>query len=78
MRTSIPARQGIWQVVRWVRPSTVARHSWQIPIPHKGPRAWPVTDRRIVAVPDRKIAAATEVPGGTTIGRPSMVKGMLA
>ena len=27
VETSIPSRQGVWQVIRCDRPSTVARHS---------------------------------------------------
>jgi hypothetical protein len=47
----------------------VARHSKQIPIPHKGPRGSPVTDI-LQACPAIMIATATVAPAGTSTGTP--------
>src|SRR5690348_5868420 len=61
---------------------TVARHSKQIPIAHKGPRGSAVTERRTIEIPDDKIAASTVVPGETLRGAPftlmEMASGMHA
>jgi hypothetical protein len=51
----------------------VTRHSKQVPIPHKGARASPLTDIRNVLAPDDKIATATVVPSATEISFPSML-----
>ena len=68
----MPSAQLSWQVRCWVCPSTVARHSKQIPIPQTGPRSSPWTERlkpaRVV-----RIAAATVVPACTFTSAPSMV-----
>src|ERR1051326_161665 len=49
-------------------PSTVTRHSKQIPMPHNGPRGSPLTDRRNVVTPASKTAAASILPGATVTG----------
>ena len=46
VRISMPGRQGTWQLRTCGRPSTVTRHSKQMPIPQSGPRGSPVTERR--------------------------------
>src|ERR1700677_1465314 len=43
----------------------VTRHSMQIPIPHKGPRASPLMERRKRVWPACARAAATTVPAAT-------------
>lgn len=48
----------------------VTRHSKQIPMPQRGPRGSPETDRRNVRSPAIMIAAATVVPLGTSTGLP--------
>jgi|SRR5215213_2823723 len=54
-------------------PSIVTRHSKQIPIPHNGPRASPVTERRNEVTPLRSTAAETMLPGGTVTETPLTV-----
>src|SRR5689334_16887571 len=50
----------------------VTRHSWHTPMPHKGARNCPLTERRVTPA----MAAATVVPGATVVARLSMVKVM--
>ena len=47
----------------------VARHSKQTPIPHKGPRGWPLTEV-LQAWPAIMIATATVAPAETITGTP--------
>src|SRR5690242_8155613 len=61
----MPSRQSIWQLRTWSWPSIATRHSKQIPIPHRGPRSSPDTERRKVERPASKTAAATVEPRGT-------------
>ncbi len=56
--TSIPGTHITWQVLWCFRPSTVALHSMQIPIPHIGARGSPRTEIR-QGSPAIIIAAAT-------------------
>jgi hypothetical protein len=49
----------------------------QIPMPHSGPRGWPMIDLR-QAAPQIKIAAATLVPCGTLMMRPFMLSVIVA
>jgi len=73
--TRIPGEHSNWQL-RWCgSPSTVTRHSMQIPMPHNGPRASPPTDNRHDA-PAIVTAAATLVPGTTWTGLPLTVMEM--
>jgi len=68
----MPGTQTIWQVLRCATPFTVARHSMQIPIPHNGPLASPVTENRHGSW-DIIIAAATLVPSATRTRLPFTV-----
>jgi hypothetical protein len=43
----------------------VTRHSKQIPMPHKGPRGSPLTDKRNAASPAKATAAETMLPSAT-------------
>jgi hypothetical protein len=62
--------------VRWCgRPSIVAQHSKQIPMPHNGPRGVPVTDCR-AGRPAIIIATAAVQPAGTCMGLPLMLTDM--
>jgi hypothetical protein len=61
---SMPGRHNTWHVRQKGLPSTTARHSKQIPIPHNGPRNSPLTDFRQVS-PANAIATATVAPVGT-------------
>jgi hypothetical protein len=61
--------QMVWQV-RSRRPSIIAQHSKQIPMPHKGPRGVPVTDSRGASTLAMARAAAAVLPGETSIARP--------
>src|SRR6185437_2160011 len=59
---------GIWQVRRWGTPETVARHSKQMPMPQRGPRGSPLTERR-EGVPAAMAAAAIVLnPGSGVMG----------
>jgi hypothetical protein len=70
----MPASQRRRQL-RWCgTPSTVTRHSMQMPIPQSGPRAWPETENRHGS-PAIITAAATLVPASTTICFPFTVMG---
>src|SRR5919204_2754248 len=62
--TLIPSSHTVWQLKECARPSIVTRHSKQMPMPHKGARASPCTDRRYTPTPAFAIAAATMVPAG--------------
>lgn len=44
---------------------TVARHSKQIPMPQRGPRGAPLTERRMADTPVERMAARAVVPAGT-------------
>jgi len=59
----------IWHVLECGIPLTTARHSKQIPIPHKGPRGSPVTELR-QGCPAITIATATVAPAGTETDAP--------
>jgi hypothetical protein len=65
----MPGWQMVWQV-RCRRPSIIAQHSKQIPMPHNGPRAVPVTDCRGASTPAMAKAAAAMLPAGTSTARP--------
>src|SRR6266849_8380797 len=62
---SMPGLHNTWQVRQYSLPSTAARHSKQIPMPHNGPRNSPLTDFR-QAAPASAMATATVAPEGTT------------
>ena len=66
----MPGRHASIQVRSCAMPSTVARHSKQMPMPQTGHRRSPETDRR--KPPAITIALATEVPGLTAISLSSM------
>src|SRR5579862_4083197 len=68
VRTSIPSRHTIAHERQCGTPSIVTRHSKQIPIPHNGPRASPLTDRRNAATPAIATAAETMLPNFTRTG----------
>src|SRR5258708_4183020 len=67
--TSISVSHRIWQLRQCSLPSMETRHSKQMPIPHKGPRASPVTDLR-QACPAITTATATVVLEGTEMDLP--------
>src|SRR5262249_49459378 len=69
MLTSMSASQGIWQVLEWGIPLTMARHSKHIPMPQSAARGSPVTDVR-QGCPAIAIATATVEPAGTAIDCP--------
>jgi len=60
----MPAAQAKRQVRLCATPFTVARHSMQMPIPHSGARASPLTEKR-QGSPAIITAAATLVPKAT-------------
>ena len=62
---SISGAQRSWHVRVCLSLFTVARHSKQTPIAHKGPRGSALTERRTIEIPEDKIAASTVVPEGT-------------
>jgi hypothetical protein len=62
--TSIPGAQISWHVRLCGTPSTVARHSMQMPMPQSGLRASPVVEKRLGSPAIIK-AAATQVPAAT-------------
>lgn len=49
----------------------VTRHSKQIPIAQRGPRASPPAERRNFRIPAFQSAAATDIPARAGISRPS-------
>ncbi len=53
-------------------PLIVMRHSKQIPIPHNGPRGFPLTEMR-QGCPACMAATATVVPGATATETPLIV-----
>jgi hypothetical protein len=65
----MPGWQTVWHV-RSRRPSIIAQHSKQIPMPHIGPRGVPVTDCRGASMLAIAKAAAAVLPAGTSIARP--------
>src|SRR4029077_8105991 len=67
--TSMLASHKSWQVLECDVPLTTARHSKQIPIPHKGPRGSPITELR-QGCPAITIATATVAPAGTETDDP--------
>lgn len=74
---SIPSRASIWQVRACSMPSTVARHSMQMPIPQRAALGSPPMDVRHGA-PLESIAAATLVPGRTRTRSPLTVRSIVA
>lgn len=54
----------------------VTRHSMHVPMPHKGLRGSPETDRRNAVTPACAMAAATTVPGTTAKVWPFIVRWM--
>ena len=54
-------------------PSTTARHSWQLPMPHSAPRGSPLWLLRSVRYPAFWRAARTLVPSATVTARPSII-----
>lgn len=65
----MPSRQGSWQVRLWCTPSTMARHSKQIPMPQTAVRGSPVTETR-QGTPAARNAALAIAPSGTFMGVP--------
>jgi hypothetical protein len=66
----MPGLHSVMQLRLCATPSIVTRHSKQIPIPQRGPRGSPRTDRRKRVSPAASTAAATVVPDRTETGRP--------
>jgi|JI6StandDraft_1071083.scaffolds.fasta_scaffold124846_2 hypothetical protein len=64
----------VWQASWCACPLIVTRHSWQMPMPHKGARAIPVTEMRVLVMPQRAKAAATLMPGSTRCEVPLIVR----
>jgi hypothetical protein len=67
--TVMPSAHSIWQAGRCATPSTTARHSKQMPIPHNAVRGSPLTEILQGALAC-SIAAATVVPLLTRISFP--------
>nr|GEU28650.1 HTH-type transcriptional regulator PtxR, putative [Tanacetum cinerariifolium] len=76
--TCMPDEHSVWHASRCGRPSMVTRHSWHTPMPHKGARGAPVTERRVAMLPAMAMAAATVTPASTRTGCVSMWSSMLA
>src|SRR5690348_9228404 len=73
MVTSMPSRQRNWHLCTCWRPSIATRHSKQTPMPQRGPRSSPDTERRKAELPANKTAAATVEPRGMRTATPLMV-----
>src|SRR6266576_246474 len=67
--TSMSGSHKSWQVLECGIPLTTARHSKQIPMPHKGPRGSAITELR-QGCPAITIATATVAPAGTETDTP--------